>query len=92
MRVNWLWTVLALIIGVLQFRLWVGEGSFAQAWVLDRQVASQKEENEQLAERNRRLEAEVMELKLAQSAIEERARSQLGMVYPDEQFYLLIEN
>ncbi|OZG72466.1 cell division protein FtsB [Hahella sp. CCB-MM4] len=86
-----IWVLMATLIVLLQFRLWMGEGSYAQAYSLYQQVKEQKAENETLHERNLRLDAEVMELKLAQSAIEERARNQLGMVYPDEQFFLLIE-
>ncbi len=91
MGVKAIWLVMVTMIIALQFRLWVGEGSYAQAYAIYQEIQEQQAENEKLYERNRRLDAEVMELKLAQSAIEERARNQLGMVYPNEQFFLLIE-
>jgi cell division protein FtsB len=84
-----LWAGLALAILALQVRLWSGEGSFSQVWNLDDQIESQRAINDNLAERNRALAAEVMELRLAQSALEERARVQLGMVHQDETFYLI---
>ncbi|WP_026180090.1 septum formation initiator family protein [Hahella ganghwensis] len=87
-----IWVLMATLTVLLQFRLWMGEGSYAQAYTLYQQIQEQESENQTLHERNMRLDAEVMELKLAQSAIEERARNQLGMIYPDEQFYLLIES
>ena len=92
MGVRVLWAFLALIILGLQYRLWVGEGSYTQAWVLQKQIEEQEVKNKKLQERNNQLSAEVSELKLAKSAIEERARNQLGMTYPEETFYWLIES
>ncbi|MBK8973661.1 MAG: septum formation initiator family protein [Hahellaceae bacterium] len=88
--VKGLWVALSVAILALQFRIWSGEGSLSQMWGLDHQIAGQQAENVQLSDRNRALAAEVMELRLAQSALEERARVQLGMVHPDETFYLVI--
>lgn len=87
-----LWVILSLAILALQVRIWSGEGSLAQVWNLDDQISTQQSENAQLSDRNRALAAEVMELRLAQSALEERARVQLGMVHPDETFYLVIDH
>lgn len=84
------WGVLVLILIGLQCRLWAGEGSYAQVWGLDAQIATQQTENGRLRERNRALAAEVLELRGAGTALEERARSQLGMVHPDETFYLFV--
>jgi len=87
----WLFVVLILVLAGLQYRLWVGEGSFAQVTDLQRQIAEQKGENENLLERNRILEAEVMELKKGMETVEERARHELGMVKEGETLYQLTE-
>lgn len=59
----WLFLVLLLLLGGLQYRLWVGNGSLAQVTELKQQIADQHAENERLLERNRVLDAEVLELK-----------------------------
>jgi len=76
------------LLAVLQIRLWVSEDGFAEMSRLRQQVAFQRSENEQLAERNDRLEAEVEDLKKGFGAVEERARSDLGLISPDESFYV----
>jgi cell division protein FtsB len=87
--VKWLWVIaLALLFG-LQYRLWVGEGSFAHVAQLRQQIAEQQRENEQLLERNRVLTAEVVELKQGLETIEERARRELGMIRNGETLFQL---
>ena len=88
---NWLFVVLTLLLAGLQYRLWVGEGSLAQATQLKQQIADQRGENEQLQERNRILEAEVLELKSGMETVEERARQELGMLKEGETLYQLAE-
>jgi cell division protein FtsB len=88
---RWLIALLVTILLVLQYRLWVGEGSLAEVWRLRHQVEAQKKENERLMERNRALEAEVKDLKQGMDAVEERARNDLGMIKEDEVFYQVIE-
>jgi len=90
-RPYWLFVVLILLLGGLQYRLWVGEGSLAQVNSLNKQIADQQGENERLLERNRILEAEVLELKQGMETVEERARQELGMVKEGETLYQLIE-
>ena len=87
----WLFAVLILLLSGLQYRLWVGDGSLAQISQLKQQIAEQQGENERLLERNRILEAEVMELKQGMETVEERARQELGMVKEGETLYQLIE-
>ncbi|HSC85213.1 MAG TPA: cell division protein FtsB [Pseudomonas sp.] len=87
----WLFVVLVLVLSGLQYRLWVGEGSLAQVTDLKRQIAEQQGENERLLERNRILEAEVLELKQGTETVEERARHELGMVKEGETLYQLAE-
>ena len=89
---RWLIWVLIGLLALLQYKLWVGDGSLAEVWNLYRQVEAQKEENRQLRERNQALEAEVTDLKQGLEAIEERAREELGMVRDDETFYQIIED
>ena len=87
----WLFVVLILLLAGLQYRLWVGNGSLAQVNSLQQQIAEQQGENERLLERNRILEAEVMELKKGMETVEERARHELGMVKEGETLYLITE-
>ncbi|WP_271408902.1 cell division protein FtsB [Pseudomonas sp. Q1-7] len=87
----WLFVVLILMLSGLQYRLWVGDGSLAQVHDLQQQIAEQKGENERLLERNRILEAEVMELKKGMETVEERARHELGMVKEGETLYQIAE-
>ncbi len=87
----WLLVVLLLLLGGLQYRLWVGEGSLAQVSGLNKQIAEQQGENQRLLERNRILEAEVKELKRGMETVEERARHELGMVKEGETLYQLAE-
>jgi len=87
----WLFVVLMLMLAGLQYRLWVGDGSLAQVTDLKQQISDQQGENERLLERNRILEAEVMELKQGMETVEERARHELGMVKEGETLYQLTE-
>ncbi|MCW9058076.1 MAG: cell division protein FtsB [Gammaproteobacteria bacterium] len=88
---RYLFLVLLVLLLFLQFRLWVGEGSFAEVWRLNQDVAEQKLDNARLRERNEALDAEVKDLKQGLDAIEERAREELGMIKEDEIFYQIIE-
>ena len=85
----WLFLVLLLLLGGLQYRLWVGNGSLAQVADLTQQIADQQAENQTLLERNRVMDAEVMELKKGMETVEERARHELGMVKEGETLFQL---
>ncbi len=76
---------------LLQYRLWVGEGSLAEVNNLKQEIATQQQELAQLRQRNRALMAEVQDLKQGLTAVEERARSELGMIRKGETFYQIIE-
>jgi len=82
--------VLVVALAVLQFRLWVADGGFREVWRLEAQVEQRTNENRRLADRNAALAAEVQDLKSGLAAAEERARSELGMVQPDESFYQIV--
>lgn len=88
---RWLTLALIALLLVLQYKLWVGEGSIAEIWSLYQAGEVQREENARLKERNAALEAEVQDLKQGLDAIEERARNELGMVKDDEVFYQIVE-
>ena len=85
-----IWLLLIVFL-LLQYRLWVGEGSLAEVSNLKREIAAQQEELAALKERNRALQAEVEDLKHGLEAVEVRARSELGMLKKGEEFYQVIE-
>lgn len=84
--------IVLVLLALLQYRLWVGDGSLAEVWRLTERIRAQEEENEALRQRNQLLEAEVGDLKEGLDAIEERARHELGMVKKGEVFYLVVED
>ena len=88
---RWLLAVLFVFFLFLQYRLWVGEGSLAQKQVLQHKVETQQEENEVLRERNRVLANEVGNLKEGLDSVEERARTDLGMIKEGETFYMVVD-
>ncbi|MEX2474002.1 septum formation initiator family protein [Marinobacter sp.] len=87
-----LWSIMVVLILLLQVRLWIGEGSYAQVWALEQSIAEQTEENDELSVRNERLYAEVRNLRGEQGAVEERARMNLGLIGEGETFFLVVEN
>jgi len=82
--------ILVGLLTLLQYDLWVGEGSLMAAWQLEQAIAEQESENALLTERNEALNAEVTDLKSGYAAIEERARSELGMIRQDETFVQIV--
>jgi cell division protein FtsB len=87
--VRWLAVVFVVLIVALQYPMWLGKGGWLQVRETDRQLAAQREANAKLKARNDALDAEVRDLKTGFEAIEERARSELGMVRNDEVFFQL---
>jgi cell division protein FtsB len=86
---RWLALIFVVLIAALQYPMWLGKGGWLQVRELDRQVTVQRELNEKLKARNEALDAEVRDLKTGYEAVEERARSELGMVKQDEVFFQL---
>ena len=84
-------TILAALIVLLQYPLWLGKGGWLRVWEIDRQVKVQKDANAGLRVRNDALDAEVRDLKQGYDAIEERARYESGMVRQDEIFFQIME-
>jgi cell division protein FtsB len=81
--------IFAALILALQYPMWLGKGGWLRVRELDRQVEAQKHVNAELQTRNAVLDAEVRDLKQGLEAIEERARSDLGMIRHDEVFFQL---
>ena len=81
--------VLFLIVALvgLQYKLWVGGGSVLKWKELEHKVAEKVEENKELEARNRAIEADIIELKSGEQALEEQARFELGMVKEGEVYY-----
>lgn len=88
---KWLLAILCVLLLGLQFRLWFGDGNLPSVWALQRSIAEQQASNQLLIDRNDALRAEVDDLKQGTSALEERARSEMGMVKRGETFFLLPE-
>jgi len=82
--------LLALFLG-LQYKLWLGDFGLVRFWQLEERVQAQNQVNERLKVRNDKLQAEVIDLKHGTDALEERARSQLGMIKEGEEFYQVID-
>jgi len=89
--VKWLTLALVALVGLIQYPLWLGKGGWLRVWEVDQQIAAQRETNTRLKARNGALDAEVRDLKQGLEAIEERARSELGMVRQDEIFFQVLE-
>ena len=89
---RWIKLILIALILLLQYTLWLGKGGWLKVWDLNHQVEEQKQVNQQTQTRNAVLDAEVRDLKQGTEAIEERARSELGMVKRGEIFFQILGN
>lgn len=81
--------VLALI--GLQYKLWFGDGGIYQGRSLEKKITVQEGENDKLTNRNLAIDADILELKSGEQALEEQARFELGMVKKDEAYYQFID-
>ena len=84
--------IMVFLLLLLQYRLWTGNGSLVEVNLLKDEIEKIKNENESLKERNLSLTAEVFDLKQGHEAIEEIARSEMGMIKDGETFYQIIDN
>src|SRR5262249_10377498 len=87
---KWLSAALLVVVVLLQYRIWLSEDGLRELRRLEGSVATQRAGNDQLTERNRQLAAEVRDLKNGMQALEERARSELGMIASNETFYQVV--
>ena len=83
--------ILLTLIALLQYPLWLDKGSWLKVWIADQEVTATREENLRLQNRNMMLAAEVNDLKQGFDAIEEHARSDLGMIKQDEILFQVVE-
>lgn len=87
--------LLALALGslllLIQYPLWLGKGGVLRVWEMERQIEAQRQANNRSQARNSALDAEVSDLKQGLEAIEERARSELGMVRQDEVYFQVLD-
>ena len=88
---RWILILLLMVFIGLQYRLWIGPGSWAEITSLEAQIEQQQSENQRLQNRNAVLEQDVFDLKNGLQAVEERARTELGLIKQGETFYLLVE-
>jgi cell division protein FtsB len=83
--------ILAALIVLIQYPLWLGKGGWIRTWEIGGRVSAQLDKNAALEQRNVALDAEVRDLKQGLEAIEERARYELGMIKADEVFFQVVE-
>jgi len=82
--------ILFVVLVLLQFKLWLGEGGFREVARLETRVEAQRQQNNDLLQRNAELQAEVEDLRERLDAVEERARNELGLIKPEEKFYQVV--
>lgn len=90
LRINLIAITLLALLLFLQYRLWFQSGGIADLWRLKKNLALQTEEILLLKKRNEALVFQIERLKHSQDATESRARSELGMIKKDEEFYQLV--
>nr|CAA6807844.1 MAG: Cell division protein FtsB [uncultured Thiotrichaceae bacterium] len=91
MKVTQILLILLAVLALLLFvRLWAGAGSFPEIWELENQIAQQKSQNDEQVQMNNQLQSDVTELGKNDEAIEDHARSELGMIKKTETFYQVI--
>jgi len=88
--VKWLAIALGVVIAILQYRLWLSDSGVRELGRMQDAVTQQRTQNAVLVERNRQLAAEVRDLKTGMAALEERARSELGMIASNETYYQVV--
>ncbi len=87
---KWLAIALGVVIAILQYRLWLSDGGVRELARMQDAVSQQRTQNAALVERNGQLAAEVRDLKTGMAALEERARSELGMIASNETYYQVV--
>ena len=84
--------ILAWLIIIIQYPLWLGKGGWGRVWTVDQELQAEKDKNLALEKRNAALAVEVRDLKQGTEAVEERARYELGLVKRDEVFFQIVED
>ncbi|KUJ81643.1 cell division protein FtsB [Microbulbifer flavimaris] len=88
---KWLLAILTILLVTFQYRLWVGEGSFAEVSRLKRELAEQQEKNAVLSRANRQLLREVRSLKEGTDGVEAKARYDLGLIREGETLFIFMQ-
>ncbi|HIO93399.1 MAG TPA: cell division protein FtsB [Leucothrix mucor] len=83
-------TTLVILLLLLFASLWIGHGSYPEIWKLEDDIAVQKKKNDIQDEKNRQIQAELEDARVGHAAVEERARSELGMTKKGETFFEII--
>lgn len=76
--------ILAAFLIAIQGQLWFGKGGVTRVVLLESDLAKQQAANKVARARNEQIEAELRDLREGQEMVEEKARSELGMIKPDE--------
>lgn len=84
--------ILIVLLVMLQYKIWLGDGGIPKILALQEEIDLVQQQVDGLRERNQALDAEVQDLKKGLHAIEERARSELGMIGKDEKYYQVISS
>ncbi len=84
--------LLVVLLAMLQYKIWLGDGGIPEILQLEKEIDVVQLQVDKLKERNQALDAEVQDLKKGMDAIEERARSELGMIGKDEVYYQVISS
>lgn len=87
---KWFASALVVVTVLLQYRLWLSDDGIREVSRLRSAVEQQQSANAELVRRNGQLAAEVADLKSGMTALEERARSELGMVARNESFFQVV--
>jgi len=82
--------ILIVLLALLQFKLWFGSGGWTEVQRLEERVEQQQLQNADMLQRNAELQAEVIDLREKLDAVEERARQELGLIKPAEEFYQVV--
>ncbi len=88
---KWINSFFIVLILLLQYRLWVGEGSISQLFAIREKITLQSEKNGQAIARNKKISAEVLGLQQGDKAVEAYARSELGLIKANETFFILLD-
>ena len=87
---KYLITVMFILLVLLLASLWTGHGSYPAKWQLEKEIAELDKQNEHQEELNRQIRAELDDAQSGSAAVEERARSELGMIRSQETFFEVI--
>jgi len=83
--------VLVMLIALLQYRLWYGNGGIEEVKSYQQELNELNIEVEEKSARNKALYAEVEDLRNGRETLEERAREELGMIREGETFFQVLE-